>query len=573
MSTADRGAVVEVPTVQASRTIVREFERYLGDPRDAASVIHTDRSVDLDERREFPVDAIAAVNELGLQRWYVPEAHGGELRDLLVPMMMIRSIARRDLTVAVAHGVTFLGAVGAWITGGPIADTMAELVLDGGPVAWGLTERGRGSDLSNTATTATLGDRVVLDGEKWPINNATRGRAMTVLARSSDQPGPRSLSLVLVDKHRVEPSTLAPLPKVATHGTRGADISGLAMRRTVVDAEMLVGAPGHGLETVLKSLQLTRPLTTPLSVGAADHAIEVALEFAASRSATGRFPAGAFAARSTLGTAVADGLLAESVMYAAAREMHHATHEMALVSSLAKFLVPNTVDRLVREVTPFLGERSQLLGIADVGGFQKLARDNRVIGIFDGNSMVNLNMIVNEFGTIARPDDPVDAALVVESLRHDAEPDGWLDPGRLRLVTRRGSRLLRALPGLVDLLGSRGSAGAARRIASEFERLAVLAGSAPREAMPSARSFELAERVALCFGASCAIAVELAGPDAAGAASEARLHAVLDRISVRLGLLDAASASASASLLGDLALDATRDGRRLSVLEGWDGVR
>ena len=201
-----------------------------------------------------------------------------------------------------------------------------------------------------------------------------------------------------------------------------------------------------------------------------------------------------------------------------------------------------------------------------------MARDNRVVGIFDGNSMVNLNMIVNEFGTIARPDDPVDAALVVETLRHDAEPDGWLDPGRLRLVTRRGSRLLRALPGLVDLLGSRGSAGPARRIASELERVVALAGSAPREAMPSARSFELAERIALCFGASCAIAVELAGPDAAGAASEAGLQAVLDRIAVRLGLLDAASASASASLLGDLALDATRDGRRLTVLEGWEGA-
>ena len=48
---------------------------------------------------------------------------------------------------------------------------------------------------------------------------------------------------------------------------------------------------------------------------------------------------------------------------------------------------------------------------------------------------------------------------------------------------------------------------------------------------------------------------------------------MLERISVRLGLLDAASASASASLLGDLALDATRDGRRLSVLEGWEGAR
>ena len=564
------GPVLAEPAVPRRRTagVVAGFDRFLGDPRDPGSVIPVGRSVELDERLEFPADAIAAVTEWGLQRWYVPEAHGGELSDFLVPMLMIRRIASRDLTVAVAHGVTFLGAVGAWIDGGPIAATMADLVLAGGPVSWGLTERGRGSDLSNTATTAALGARIVLDGEKWPINNATRGRAMTVLARTSDQPGPRSLSLVLLDKQRADASTLTTLPKVATHGTRGADISGLAMRRTALDADQLIGPPGHGLETVLKSLQLTRPLTTPLSVGAADQVIGVALEFASRRSADGRAGSRALT-RARLGTAVADALLAESVMVAAAREMHLATNEMALVSSLAKFLVPSTVDLLVRETAAVLGPWAHVLGFGGAGSFQKVARDSRVVGIFDGNSMVNLNMIAHEFGSIARPDEPADGADVVASLRRDIRGDGWLDPARLRLVTRRGSRLLRALPSLVELLGARGSAGPARRIDAELRRVVALAAEAPREAMPSARSFDLAERIALCFGAACAIAVELAGPSAGGTESEAGLHAVLERIAVRLGLQAPASAAASAAALGDLALLAARGGRRLSVLDGW----
>lgn len=564
------GPVLAEPAVPRRRTagVVAGFDRFLGDPRDPGSVIPVGRSVELDERLEFPADAIAAVTEWGLQRWYVPEAHGGELSDFLVPMLMIRRIASRDLTVAVAHGVTFLGAVGAWIDGGPIAATMADLVLAGGPVSWGLTERGRGSDLSSTATTAALGERIVLDGEKWPINNATRGRAMTVLARTSDQPGPRSLSLVLLDKQRADASTLTTLPKVATHGTRGADISGLAMRRTALDADQLIGPPGHGLETVLKSLQLTRPLTTPLSVGAADHVIGVALEFASRRGADVRAGSRALT-RARLGTAVADALLAESVMVAAAREMHLATNEMALVSSLAKFLVPSTVDLLVRETAAVLGPWAHVLGFGGAGSFQKVARDSRVVGIFDGNSMVNLNMIANEFGSIARPDEPADGADVVASLRRDIRGDGWLDPARLRLVTRRGSRLLRALPSLVELLGARGSADPARRIDAELRHVVALAAEAPREAMPSARSFDLAERIALCFGAACAIAVELAGPSAGGAESEAGLHAVLERIAVRLGLQAPASAAASAAALGDLALLAARSGRRLSVLEGW----
>jgi alkylation response protein AidB-like acyl-CoA dehydrogenase len=563
-------AVSDATSVRPGRRVVAAFDGYLGDPRDAASVIATDRSLELDESAEFPSKAIEAVDAWGLHRYYAPRRHGGELSDVLVPMMLIRRLASRDVTVASAHGKTFLGAVGAWIADGPIATTMADLVLSGGPVSWGLTERGRGSDLSSTATTATLGTDIEVSGVKWPANNATRGRAMTVLARTSEQPGPRSLSLVLVDKQRVDGRTLTPEPKIVPHGLRGADISGLAMRRTVVTADMLVGAPGSGLELVLKSLQLTRPLSTALSLGAADHALAIAVDFAATRRLFGRGLAELPAAHAALGTAVADALLAEAVMYAGAREAHHATGEMALVSALVKFLVPETVDLLIHDLTAFLGVRSQLLGVAGAGAFQKAARDNRAVGIFDGNSVVNLNMIVNEFTAIARDAEAPDAGPIVESFRFDTEPDAWVDPALLRLVTRRGSRLLRALPSLVDLLGSRASATPARQIEVELRRLVDFARQAPRESAPSAFSFDVAERIALCFGASCAIAVELAGPDRESAASEARLLAILERLAVRLGLRAAVTSAGSAAALADLALEAAADGRHLSLIDGWE---
>jgi len=553
----------------ASRGAVADLDRYLGDPRDPSAVISIERSLELDEASAYPGDAVGALDAWGLHRYYAPAEHGGELRDVFVPMMMIRSIAARDLTVAVAHGISFLGAVGAWIAGGGIAATMAELVLDAAPLSWGLTERGRGSDLSATATTASIGPSVVVDGIKWPVNNATRGRAMTVLARTSDAPGPRALSLVLVDKGRVDARTLAAQPKVATYGNRGADISGLAMRRTTVERDRLVGEPGLGLEIVLKSLQFTRPLSTALSLGAADHAVDVAVEFAASRRLFGRELGSLPAARATVGTAVADALLAECVVFAGAREAHHAPQELALVSSLVKFLVPDTVDLLFRDLTSFLGARSQLVGVAGAGEFQKAARDNRAVGIFDGNSVVNLNMIVNEFTAITRPGDAVDAGGILRDFHVDAEPEVWVDPLRLRLVTRRGSRLLRALPVFADLLGSRPSAAPAHDITAELHRLLAAAASAPREAAPSAASFDVAMRLALCFGASCAIAVELAGRGSGGEASEARLLAILERIAVRLGLVRSESAAWSAAELAGQALEAARSRGRLSMLDGW----
>ncbi|GAA1962315.1 acyl-CoA dehydrogenase family protein [Agromyces allii] len=565
---AEATAESVVSPERLDRSSVAAFDAFLGDPSEPGAVISTDRSIELDEASAFPRAEISAVDAWGLQRAYVPEEHGGCLGDVFVPMTMIRRLAGRDVTAAVAHGKTFLGAVGAWIAGGPIAAEMAAIVVTGDPVSWGLTEQGRGSDLSNTATVAALGADIRVSGVKWPINNATRGRAMTVLARTSDQPGPRSLSLVLVDKQRVDAGSLSYRPKVATHGIRGADISGLEFRSAVVEGDHLVGAPGHGLEIVLKSLQLTRPLTTALSLGAADHAIAIATGFASNRRLFGRTLADLPTARATLGTAIADSLLAESVMYAGARGAHRTTEEMSLVSALVKFLVPDTVDLMFRDLTPFVGARSQLLGIAGVGAFQKAARDNRVVGIFDGNSVVNLNMVINEFPSIAREADAVAAEAVVADFGF-GEADGWVDTTRLRLVTKRGSRLLRSLPALVDLLGERPAAASARRIALELDRLVAAAGLAPRESAPSAESFDLAERIALCFGAACAIATELASPQHASAPSEVRLTAILDRLAVRLGLAPSTAAAASAAALAELALEEAGRSRSVTMLDGW----
>lgn len=126
-------------------------------------------------------------------------------------------------------------------------------------MAWGLTEPGGGSDLLAGSLTATRhGSGWRLSGRKWPVNNATRGNLMCVLARTEPGGGSRGFSLFLIDKRATPAGTVRPLPKMPTHGIRGADISGLEFDGARVPAHALVGKVGGGIELVLKSLQLTR---------------------------------------------------------------------------------------------------------------------------------------------------------------------------------------------------------------------------------------------------------------------------------------------------------------------------
>lgn len=562
---------------------VRAFDAFLGDPADDEAVVSTRRSVLLDERSAFPEDEIAAVTAFGLQQWYVPAAHGGMLGDALVPLLMIRHLARRDFTVAAVHGKTFLGAISAWVAGGEIATRMAGLVDTGQPVSWGLTERGRGSDLSRSVTSVRIGPGTVrVDGGKWPINNAVRCRAMTVLARSDERPGPRSLSLVLVDKDEADPATIGYEAKVASHGLRGANLAGIRFEGSVVGADALVGPAGHGLEIVLKSLQLTRPFTTGLSMGAVDRALQTALDAAAlPDGARGRL-LDSPASRRALGIAVADALLVECLMLVGVRSAHAVPAEMALVSALVKFLGPDTADLLFRDLTRLLGPRALVVGSegsdglhpSAFGAFQKAARDSRVVGIFDGNSVVNLNMIINELPNQLRPATPPPLAEVLAPLRTDVPHDA-LDTASLRLVTRHGSRLLRSLPALVDAVDdgrtSRAVVDAARWIRDEYTALLDEAGDLPRQSLPDPLAFHLAERFALVFGAACALAVHLARAGAIPGPlgeSDAWLAAVLQRVAYRLGADPVDPAVADALL--DAALRAHAGGSgAVTLLPAW----
>ena len=72
---------------------------------------------ELDQLEAFPAEACRALDALGLADHYVPARLGGKLVDHLGSSLMVRAVARRDLTVAIAHAKTFLGAVSVWLAG------------------------------------------------------------------------------------------------------------------------------------------------------------------------------------------------------------------------------------------------------------------------------------------------------------------------------------------------------------------------------------------------------------------------------------------------------------------------
>jgi acyl-CoA synthetase (AMP-forming)/AMP-acid ligase II/alkylation response protein AidB-like acyl-CoA dehydrogenase len=525
----------------------RELEARLGDPRDEHREFSYRRVAELDRAEAFPARICRELDALGVPRWFAPAEYGGELRGAEELLQVIRVLSRRDFTSALAHAKTYLGAVSVWVAGRrEQAEALAERVTRGAVVSLAVTEREHGSDLlagGLTAERTAHGWR--LDGEKWLINNASRADLVCVLARTGPAGGSRGFSLFLVDVARLPEGTRRALPHVPTHGVRGADISGIAFDGAEVPEDALVGAEGAGLEIVLKGFQITRTLCSAMSLGMTDHALRIAVGFARGHRLYRRSLDALPHAARTLSESYADLLAMEAVSLVATRSVHTLTAEQSVVSAVVKYLVPTLGDEAIGALRSLLGARAMLTADFADGAFQKLERDHRIVGIFDGSTAVNLSSVINQFPVLTRGwrKGLADHDAVAGAARLDGPPPA-LDHDRLTLYSRSGSSVVQSLPEAVRRVTATASPATAERA-----RALLAAAGALHEEMSAHRhtaravpetAFESARRYALVYAGAASLHLWLENTGTARARGPlwrdaAWLDAVLARLLRRLG--------------------------------------
>lgn len=429
---------------------VAALEAALGDPRDPTNPFSYEAGVAGDEVERFPEEAIDRLTAWGLPRYFVPDAAGGALGAYDELYGLVRTVSRRDVTIAIATGKTFLGAVTVWIGGtAEQQGRVARIISGGGRGALALTERAHGSDLAACEVTARPVDGGYrLSGEKWLINNGATASFHTVLARTNEAGGPGALSLVLVEAARAPLGTFEPLPKIHTLGVRGADISGARFNDLPVKDADLVGEEGKGLELLLKGMQLSKTLCAALSLGAADTALGVTLEFLLSRELYGDQAIQIPQVRRGLADTIADLWLCESLALLACRCIHLVPEQMSVLAAVVKWYVPTTVESVLQRLSVLLGARYYLREEHCAGVFQKVLRDAALISFFDGNTAVNLAGIASQLRQLLGPGrlGAQESLALVDRLASFDEPLPPFDPRRLALTNKGALLLVETLP-------------------------------------------------------------------------------------------------------------------------------
>jgi alkylation response protein AidB-like acyl-CoA dehydrogenase len=496
------------------------LEAWLGDPRDPAAPFSFARAVELDEAEAFPEDACRLLAEWGIASYFVPPELGGALGSFEELLLLVRAVSRRDLTVAIAMGQTYLGAVHVWIAGSPEQRRrVADLVLANRSLAFALTERDHGGDvLANEVRAEPADGGYRLHGEKWLINNGTRGAALTVFARTDPRGGPTGFSLVLFERERSDPTTFASIPRVRTLGLRGADISGIRFDGCPAPAGALVGQLGRGFETALRGLMVTRALCAGFSLGAGDTALRSTLAFASRRRIYGDTVLAIPHARDVIADAFADLLVADAVASAPARGLHLAPGQVSVWSAVTKYVVPVRIEAAVARLATVLGARYYLREEHEHGTFQKLSRDNAVVGLFDGSTAVNLGIVTTQLGQLLRAAPHADAPATLAAVFGDA-PLGVSQLDRLALfnggrddVVQGLTELRRDLAAAAGELDEQVHAGLTAALeellderASLGADLAEAASSLGGALARTGEAHELSRRYALLFAGAAAL--------------------------------------------------------------------
>lgn len=259
----------------------------------------------------------------------VPHAHEWHLKDELIPMEIIDSLAEMGvfgLTIPEEFGGFGLSKASMVVVSeelsrgyigvgslGTRTEIAAELILCGGtpdqkakwlpklasgeilPTAV-FTEPNTGSDLGSLRTRARRdGDDWVVNGNKTWITHAARTHVMTVLARTIDGTADyRGLSMFLAEKTPGTDET-----PFIDKGLSGGEIEVLGYRGMkeytvnfddfrVKGENLLGGVEGQGFKQLMQTFESARIQTAARAVGVAQSALEVGMKYAEDRKQFGK---------------------------------------------------------------------------------------------------------------------------------------------------------------------------------------------------------------------------------------------------------------------------------------------
>jgi len=359
---------------------LREAVRSLADKEIAP------HAADVDENERFPVEALNALVKSGFAAVHVPEEYDGQGADSVATCIVIEEVARVCASSSLIPAVNKLGTMPILLSA---SDELKQLVMPSiasgeAMASYALSEREAGSDTASMRTRAVLdGDHWVLNGTKCWITNAGESTWYTVMAVTDPKAEKKSNGISAFVVHKDDPGFTVG-SKERKLGIKGSPTREIHFENCTIPANRIIGEPGTGLKTALRTLDHTRPTIGAQAVGIAQGALEAAIAYVKDRKQFGKAVAEFQGVQFMLADMAMKVEAARHMVYVAAAKAERGEPNIGFITAAAKCYASDVAMEVTTDAVQLFGGA----GYTRDFPVERMMRDAKITQIYEGTNQI-----------------------------------------------------------------------------------------------------------------------------------------------------------------------------------------
>ncbi|WP_137897209.1 acyl-CoA dehydrogenase family protein [Sphingomonas sp. 2SG] len=366
--------------------------------RDIAAEVIAPAAAKVDEEGRFPDEGMAAIDALGLNAMFVPEAYGGAPLSYTAYLACLEQISGACASTGITWATNF-HAMKPLIDFGTEEQKQRLLprIANGGLASLAITEPDAGSDATGMRTRFTEdGDDIIVDGGKTFITNGDRADLYLLFGKwAGIEDQRRAISVLILEKGTPGLHVLGTEKKM---GHRGSSTATLAFEGCRVSRGNLIGEPGAGLPILFASLNKSRPSIAAHSLGIARAAFDRTIDYINTRKQSGRRIIDNQGVQFLIADLATEIAMTESFLWRVAAMVEGGERDIATESSMIKARASDVAMKVTDAAVQLHGG----YGYCREYIVERLMRDAKINQIWEGANQVHAQLIGRSF--VARGD-------------------------------------------------------------------------------------------------------------------------------------------------------------------------
>ena len=351
------------------------------------------RAAEYDRTAQFPRDNLDAINALGLNAMFIPEAYGGASLSYAAYLECVRTISKACASTGIIWATNF-HAVKPLIDFGTEEQKrrLLPVMVQGGLGSLTITEPAAGSDATAMQTEfRPQDDEIVINGTKTFITNGAHADLYMLFGKWSEIADDRkAISALVVEKGTPGIEVAREEDKM---GLRASSTATLVLENCRVPRANLLGRPGEGLPILLASLNKSRPSVAAHALGIARGAFEDAVFYINERRQSGRRIVEFQGIQFMLADMATDLAMCEAWLWHVARRIDESAGDFGVEASMLKMRASDLAMRITTDAVQLHGG----YGYCKDYRVERLMRDAKIPQIWEGTNQIHRQFIGRSF--------------------------------------------------------------------------------------------------------------------------------------------------------------------------------